>query len=261
MEGKLRFMKEISLGAGKIVMGWFGKGFLVKEKRGRELVTTADEESEEFIIDAIRERYPRIGVVAEESNTREWEREEVFILDPLDGTNNFTYGIPFFCVSIAYQVSEKLQIGVVYDPIHKELFSCIRGRGAHLNEKSINVSNRDGLSKSILATGFPYVRKSKRDSNLPEFAEFLIKARGIRRLGSAALDLCYVACGRFDGFWEKSLNPWDISAGGLLVREAGGRVSNFYENGWDNRKDGIIASNGKIHDEMMVIIERAGRVD
>ncbi len=257
MEKKLRLIKEIAVEAGKILMGWFGKEFEIRSKKGGELVTTADVESEKFIVGALRERYSDIGVIAEESNFKEWEKEELFIVDPLDGSNNFAYGIPFFSISIAYQLKNELILGVVYDPVHKELFTCLKGSGAMLNGKPIKVSAREKLSDSMLATGFPYIRKSKEDSNIPEFSCFLMKTRGLRRLGSAALDLAFVASGRFDGFWEKSLKPWDISAGGLLVLEAGGRVSNFYNNEWDNMKDHIIASNGKIHEEMIEVIKRA----
>ncbi|MCK4421863.1 inositol monophosphatase [candidate division WOR-3 bacterium] len=256
IEEKLHFIEAISRKAGGILMGYFRRYFEVRDKTGSELVTTADHKSERVLIMALKERFPGATVIAEESNLKGFEEDEVFIVDPLDGTNNFVYGIPFFCVSIAYQVNHKLLIGVVNDPIHKELFSCIRGKGAWLNGESIHVSKRDSLSNAILATGFPYIRISKEDSNLPEFAEFLMATRGIRRLGSAALDLCYVACGRLDGFWEKGLKTWDISAGGLLVLESGGAVTNFYESKWDHGKDHIIASNGKIHDEMMRIIER-----
>ncbi|MCK4322789.1 inositol monophosphatase [candidate division WOR-3 bacterium] len=255
MDEKLGFLKEVSNEAGKILLGCFGKPFEIKGKAGSELVTTADIKSEEFIITALRRRYPDIGVIAEESNSREWEKKEVFIVDPLDGTHNFAYGIPFFSISIAYKINREIILGIVYDPIHKELFSCIKGSGAWLNEEQIKVSDRENLNDSILATGFPYIREDIKDSNIPEFSKFLMRTRGLRRLGSAALDLAYVACGRLDGFWEKHIKLWDISAGGLLVLEAGGRVSNFYNNDWDNRKDNIVASNGKIHREMIRIIK------
>ncbi len=261
MNDKLHFLKDIAINAGSILTTLFRKEFDIEGKQGRELVTTADRKSEEFIISSIRKKYPEAGVVAEESNLKEWERNEVFIVDPLDGTNNFSYGIPFFCVSLAYELEGNLKIGVIYDPIHKELFSAQKGRGAKLNGNPISVSNRDKLIDSILATGFPYIRRLREYSKISEFSKFLMEARGIRRFGSAALDLAYVACGRLDGFWEKKLKPWDISAGGLLVREAGGRVSNFYKLEWNYRKDHIIASNGKIHSEMLKIIKRAKRVD
>ena len=257
MNRKLQFMKEISIEAGKILLYWFRKDFEVKSKAGSELVTTADNESEEFIIETIGEKYPETSVIAEESNSGECGKEEVFIVDPLDGTNNFAYGIPFFCVSIAYQLKNEIILGVINDPFNEELFSCSKGEGAWLNEEPIKVSSREKLNDSILATGFPYTRELKEDSNIPEFIDFLMKTRGLRRFGSAALDLAFVASGRIDGFWEKSLKPWDISAGGLLVLEAGGRVSNFYNEEWDNKIDNIIASNGKIHEEMIDVIKGA----
>lgn len=260
MEQKLIFeisksLENISRTAGKILLNFFREHFEVKDKKGSELVTTADIKSEEYIIKELKKRYPHIDVIAEESSSKDVEKNNMFLIDPLDGTHNFAYGIPFFCVSIALQLEGEIVIGVVYDPVHKELFSCVKNRGTYLNGKKIKVSERIRLKDSILATGFPYIRKSKDNSNIPEFSEFLMKTRGLRRLGSAALDLAYVACGRLDGFWEKYLNPWDIAAGGILVIEAGGKVTNFSNCNWDVKKDNIIASNGKIHNEMFGIIK------
>lgn len=251
---KLKFLQNISRKAGEILLKWFRGNFDVQSKEGNELLTTADKESEEYIIKAIKRRYPEVKIIAEETENIDWESKEAFIIDPLDGTNNFSSGIPIFCVSIAYRSEGNLTIGVVYDPVHKELFYAEKGKKAFLNGTPISVSERNKLSESILATGFPYVRNTKEDSNVPELSAFLMKARGLRRLGSAALDLCYVACGRLDGYWEKRLKIWDISAGGLIVQEAGGKVTNFYKNNWDHMKDNILASNEKIHPEMEKVI-------
>jgi myo-inositol-1(or 4)-monophosphatase len=248
-------LEDISRTAGKILLNFFRENIEIKSKKGSELVTTADIKSEEYIIKELEERYPHIGILAEESNSKDVENNNIFLIDPLDGTHNFAYGIPFFCISIALQLEGEVVIGVVYDPIHEELFSCVKNCGAYLNGKTIRVSERIRLNDSILATGFPYIREFKDNSNIPEFSEFLMKTRGLRRLGSAALDLAYVACGRLDGFWEKYLNPWDIAAGGILVIEAGGKVTNFCSSNWDVKKDNIIASNGKIHNEMIEIIK------
>lgn len=249
------FLKNISIDAGKILMKKFRKKIAIMDKEGKELVSSADHESESYIVDSINKAYPDAKIIAEERESSKTDSDTTFIIDPLDGTHNFLYGIPVFCVSIAFKEDAELRTAVIYDPVHNELFSAIKGSGAYLNNKKIKVSATSNLSKSILATGFPYARTKKRNSNLPEFSSFLFKVRGIRRLGSAALDLCYVACGRLDGFWEKGLKAWDISAGGLIVKEAGGKVSNFYSNNWDNTRGDIVASNGLIHEQMLDIIK------
>jgi len=253
---KLLFLKNIALEAGKILMKYFRSDFKIENKEGSELLTTADKESEELIISAINKKYPNIEIIAEETNPENKKVKEAFIVDPLDGTNNFSYGIPVFSVSLAYQSNGDLKIGVVYDSVHKELFYAEKGKKAFLNDSAISVSKREKLSNSILATGFPYIKKTEKDSNIPEFSSLLMKTRGIRRLGSAALDLCYVACGRLDGYWEKNLKIWDLSAGGLIVEQAGGKVTNFTGNNWDYMSDNIIASNGLIHSEIQKTINK-----
>ena len=252
---KLLFLKNIVLEAGKTLMKYFRGDFKIENKEGSELLTTADKESEELIISAINKEYPDIEIIAEETNPENRQLKEAFIIDPLDGTNNFSYGIPVFSISLAYQLNGGLKIGVVYDPVHEELFHAEKGKKAFLNDSVISVSKRDKLNDSILATGFPYIKKTEKDSNIPEFSSLLMKARGIRRLGSAALDLCYVACGRLDGYWEKGLKIWDLSAGGLIVEQAGGKVTNFLGNEWDHMCDNIIASNGLIHSEIQKTIK------
>ncbi|MEJ2568594.1 MAG: inositol monophosphatase family protein, partial [candidate division WOR-3 bacterium] len=249
-------LKNIALEAGKILMKYFRSDFEIKNKEGSELLTTADKESEEFIISAVNTEYPDIEIIAEETKPESSKVKEAFIIDPLDGTNNFSYGIPVFSISLAYQSDGNLKIGVVYDPVHKEIFYTEKGEKAFLNDSVISVSKRNKLNDSILATGFPYIKKTEKDSNIPEFSSLLMKARGIRRLGSAALDLCYVACGRLDGYWEKGLKIWDLSAGGLIVEQAGGKVTNFSGNKWDYMSDNIIASNGLIHSEIQKTIKK-----
>jgi myo-inositol-1(or 4)-monophosphatase len=256
IDDKLESMKEVALGAGKILMSLFRGNFEIETKRGSELLTTADKKSEDFIINALVKRYPGIEITAEETKPDAPQEKEAFIVDPLDGTNNFSSGIPIFGVSIAYQKDGDLQVGVVYDPLHKEMFYAEKGGKAFLNGKTISVSKKNKLSDSILATGFPYIKKVEKDCNLPEFVALLMESRGVRRLGSAALDLCYVACGRLDGYWEKYLKVWDVSAGGLIVKEAGGKITNFYEEYWDHTASDIIASNGLIHSEIKKIINK-----
>jgi myo-inositol-1(or 4)-monophosphatase len=256
LDDKLKFMKHVARGAGKILIRLFRGNFEIESKQGSELLTTADKKSEEFIINALMKRYPNIEVTAEETKPDSRQGKETFIVDPLDGTNNFSSGIPVFSVSIAYQVDGDLKIGVVYDPVHKELFYAKKGGKAFLNGTAISVSKKNKLSDSILATGFPYIKKIEKDCNVPEFIALLMRSRGVRRLGSAALDLCYVACGRLDGYWEKHLKVWDVSAGGLIAKEAGGKVTNFYEEYWDYTCGDIIASNGIIHSEIKKIINK-----
>lgn len=253
-DDKLLFLKDIARQAGNILIKLFRGNFEIENKTGSELLTTADKKSEEFIINTLSKEYPEIEIIAEETKPSNWEKEEAFIIDPLDGTNNFSSGIPMFSVSIAYQLEGDVRIGVVYDPLHEELFYAEKDKKAYLNEFPISVSKRSKLKDSILATGFPYIKERKEDSNIPEFSALIMKSRGIRRMGSAALDLCYVACGRFDGFWEKHLKIWDISAGGLIVSEAGGKVTNFFEENWSHKSDNVIASNGIIHTEIQGVI-------
>lgn len=256
LDDKLKFMKHVASGAGKILIRYFRGNFEIESKEGSELLTTADKKSEEFIINTLMKRYPKIEITAEETKPDRRQVKEAFIVDPLDGTNNFASGIPIFSVSLAYQLDGDLKMGVVYDPLHKELFYAEKGKKAFLNGSLISVSKRKTLNDSLLATGFPYIKKIQRDCNVPEFVALLMKSRGIRRLGSAALDLCYVACGRLDGYWEKYLKVWDVCAGGLIVKEAGGKVTNFYEKYWDHTSGDIIASNGIVHSEIKKIINK-----
>lgn len=258
MKVTIESIEEISKKAGNILMKWFRGDLTINSKEGKELVSSADRESEDFIVEALKDKYPDIEVMAEENLSDIWNREELFIVDPLDGTHNFSFGIPFFCVSIAYQRNGEVVIGVIYDPVHDELFSSRKGEGSYLNGEKISVTEREELKETILATGFPYKREKTEESNIPEFSLFLLETRGVRRFGSAALDLAYVSSGRIDGFWEKGLKPWDVSAGGLIVREAGGTVTNYLGKEWDFMKDDILASNGIIHEKMRSIIRKSG---
>jgi myo-inositol-1(or 4)-monophosphatase len=180
-------------------------------------------------------------------------------VDPLDGTTNFAHGFPLFCVSIALEQRRESILGVVYDPMRDELFAAERGGGATLNNRPIRVSATREIGKSLLSTGFPYDITTSRLNNLDHWANFAMHAQALRRVGAAALDLCYVACGRFDGFWELSLNPWDMAAGALIVTEAGGRVTDFQGRSFSNYKPEVIASNGLIHDSMVEVIAIADR--
>ncbi len=253
---------EIAREAGEILRSGQRHPFAVDMKGERDLVTSVDTASEKLILERIRELFPDDRIVAEESApvqpgegtgtcARAW------IVDPLDGTNNFAHGYPFYCVAIAVEEAGELVSGVVYDPIRDELFVAERGGGTTLNGRAVRVSEAVKLGDSIVATGFPYGRSATSENNLQNLNRFILDVRGIRRAGSAALDLAYVACGRLDGFWELGLKIWDVSAGGLLVLEAGGSVSNTDGQGWDHARGDIVASNGRIHGDMLEVLVSA----
>ena len=227
----------------------------VAKKGPIDLVTDADLASEAEIVRTIREVYPDHTIVAEESGTSAGVTDHRWIIDPLDGTVNYAHQIPFFAVSIAYVFRGAAQVGVVLNPLNGELFSAVAGDGAKLNGEAIRVSTESALSESLLATGFPYELDPDFESLGARFFRCLRQARGVRRLGSAALDLCYVACGRFGGYWEDRLQPWDTAAGVLLVQEAGGTVTDFQNRpvGADARE--VLATNGRIHAPMQSLME------
>ena len=230
--------------------------FEIRKKGTIDLVTEVDVAVEKMIRALIAERYPDHDVLGEElGGPGEGERSQYcWICDPLDGTTNFAHGLPLFCSTIALEVDGELRVGAVYDPTRDELFTAIRGGGAFLNGERIRVSTAATLIDSLLVTGFPYSVQEKLDEMLGLFGRFLSKARAVRRLGSAALDMCYVAAGRLDGFWEEGLNAWDIAGGVLIVQEAGGRITSLDGGPFVLRSGRIIASNGLLHDEMRAVI-------
>jgi myo-inositol-1(or 4)-monophosphatase len=230
--------------------------FEIRKKGTIDLVTEVDVAVEKMIRALIAERYPDHDVLGEElGGPGEGERSRYcWICDPLDGTTNFAHGLPLFCSTIALEVDGELRVGAVYDPTRDELFTAIRGGGAFLNGERIRVSTAATLIDSLLVTGFPYSVQEKLDEMLGLFGRFLSKARAVRRLGSAALDMCYVAAGRLDGFWEEGLNAWDIAGGVLIVQEAGGRITSLDGGPFVLRSGRIIASNGLLHDEMRAVI-------
>lgn len=204
-----------------------GKVRDIKFKAKNSLVTEVDKLSEDLIISIIKDSFPSHDIFAEESGRHSSGSEYLWLIDPLDGTTNYAHAYPFFSVSIALEVRGVLEVGLVYDPVKDELFTAERGKGALLNGRPIGVSNAARVEESHLCTGFVHEDEWMVEENIIHFADFIRRARAVRRDGSAALDLCYVACGRFDGFWELGLNPWDTAAGVLIVGEAGGRVSLF----------------------------------
>ena len=253
----LNFATQIARDAGNLLVQRLGVA-KVTNKGDINLVTEADIAAENLIIERIRSHYPQHGILAEESGETvmvggkrsDWK----WIIDPLDGTTNYAHGYPCFCVSIALERAGQLEVGVVYDPMRDEMFAAERGRGATLNERKIRVSSVEELSGAMLCTGFPYNVRERPDF-ARDFTNFTMNAQAVRRDGSAALDLAYVACGRFDGFWEDGLSPWDIAAGALLIAEARGRISNFNDQPLDIYNEQVLASNGLIHEAMMRVLK------
>src|SRR5512138_157143 len=219
-------IERLAREAGAILLAGYNKEHHVRYKGVIDLVTEVDHQSEAFLLGEVRKQFPDHHIFAEESGIIQGNDEHIWYIDPLDGTVNYAHHIPIFCVSIAYASKGNLQLGAVYDPLRDEMFSAERGKGATLNGKPLQVSSASELQRSLLVTGFPYNAWDTAQDNFANFVHFGKLTQGVRRLGSAALDLCYVAAGRFDGFWEMSLNAWDVAAGGLIAREAGARVTN-----------------------------------
>jgi myo-inositol-1(or 4)-monophosphatase len=218
------------------------------------LVTEMDARAEALIVDRLLGAFPDDAILAEERGAQAGRSGRRWIIDPLDGTTNYAHGLPIFGVSIALAVGGRVQLGVVYDPSQRELFVAERGAGAFCNDTRLTVSTATTLDASLLATGFPYDIRVKEDNNLREYAAFAVRARGVRRLGSAVLYLAWLAAGRFDGYWELRLGPWDVAAGGLMVEEAGGRLTAITGGPLDLEAPTVIASNGRIHDAMLAVL-------
>ena len=248
---------EAAREAGIFLLENVGKVKNIERKIGQEtnLVTEIDKQSEALIIKKIRHHFPDHAILGEESGAHEQKSEYRWIIDPLDGTTNYTHGLPIFCVTIGIEHQGEIIAGAIYDPNRDELYTAEKGKGAFLNGKRIYVSTVDSLINSLLVTGFPYNVKENPENVIEHFVNFLPKAQGVRRLGSAALDLAYVACGRFDGYWEIFLQPWDKAAGILLVQEAGGVVTNFTNDAKDIiYNPNTLATNGMIHTKMLGMI-------
>jgi len=241
--------------AGKLLLEYAQSGFHIHHKNPINLVTDADHAAEQLIIGHIRDRFPEHRFLAEEQGRIEQSPSPyLWIIDPLDGTTNFAHGYPAYCVSIGLEYRGHCILGVVFDPSRNELFTAIEGSGAQLNNHPIHVSSTTTLGDSLLVTGFAYDIRETTRNNLDHFAKFALKCQGLRRTGSAALDLCYVAAGRFDGFWEVRLNPWDMAAGSVIVREAQGRLSDFSGTDLSIYGQELVASNGHIHDGMLAVL-------
>jgi len=240
--------------AGNVLLAKLGSELEIRHKGIVDLVTDADRMAEETIVGKLRESFPDHDILAEEQDYGRRNSPCRWIIDPLDGTTNYAHGFPWFAVSIALEIESEVVCGVVYQPCTDEMFCAVRGGGAALNGKSLEISGVASLDQALLATGFPYDRKTSEINNYDHFIHFMQAAQACRRPGVASLDLASVAAGRFDGFWEMKLKPWDIAAGLLLVIEAGGRVTDFDGSEADIYGSRILASNGRIHESMQAIL-------
>lgn len=255
---KNRFKKtaiDAAKKAGLLLKKNIYKAHRIKFKGVIDIVTEMDKKAEDVIMETIKNAFPEHGILTEESAEQKTDSKYRWIIDPLDGTTNYSHGFPVFCVSIALEKQGEIILGVVYNPMLNELFTAEKGRGAYLNNKKIKVSHIKELTKSLLATGFPYDIRTSEQNNIANFANFAVSAQAIRRAGSAALDMCYVACGRFDGFWELKLKPWDTAAAMLIINEAGGMVSDFNGKPFSFYSGETLASNGLIHAEMINVLQ------
>jgi myo-inositol-1(or 4)-monophosphatase len=249
----------IAMEAGSLVHGFYESGVATEYKGEADLVTEADRASERLIVERLHSRFPSHGVFGEEGSRGQMESEYRWYIDPIDGTTNFAHRYPVFCVSLGLESRPpdlpanqdgEIVAAVIYDPTRKELFVAEKGQGAYLNGRRIQVSRTASLGESLLATGFPS-RKRHQNPNIHFYQEITMRSHGVRRAGSAALDLAYTACGRFDGFWEFNLNPWDTAAGCLLVTEAGGTLTCFAGSPFQLTSHEILATNGRIHNELV----------
>jgi myo-inositol-1(or 4)-monophosphatase len=245
---------EIAREAGGLLLQHFRQPLEIAYKSRSDLVTEADRKSEALIVERLRSHFPGHAIVAEEGGGQKTDSDYCWYVDPLDGTTNFAHGFPIFCVTLGLACHAEVVAGVVYDPTRDELFTTERGSGAFLNGQRLRVSSRQDLAECLVATGFPPFA-TNHDLNVEFYFRFTQLTHGIRRAGSAALDLCSVAAGRYDGFWELKLNPWDKAAGSLLVTEAGGRMSGITGKPFDLLGDDVFASNGLVHEQMIRIFK------
>ncbi len=259
MDEFLELAIEAATSAGKVLREGLNRIGWVKHKGEINLVTEMDVKSEELIKEKIHRAYPDHQILAEESDVPRKEAAFRWIIDPLDGTTNYAHGLPAFSVSVALEIEGVVELGAVYDPTRDELFTGRRGGGATMNGSRIEVSKTDDLTDSLLATGFPYDLRTSDVNNTDHWSAMLPRAQALRRIGSAALDLCYTAMSRFDGYWELKLFPWDVAAGTLFVEEAGGRVTHLGGEPLSIYSREVVASNGRIHSQMVEILSKGKR--
>jgi len=246
---------EAARKSAQILRSRFGNISRIRKKENAEIVTEADTESEDVIVSSIHAEFPDHVILSEECGLITGASDYKWIVDPLDGTVNFAHQIPIFSISIALAVRDTVVLGIILDPLKNELYSAVNRQGAQLNGEPIQVSATRTIAESLLVTGFPYNVREIFESVMVRYGSCLKASRGMRRLGSAALDLCYVACGRFEGFWEQNLKPWDSAAGALMVSEAGGRVTTFSDLPYTVEQPEILATNGLIHKEMLGLLK------
>lgn len=257
MQLTLSYVENLARQAGEILRAGYNKEHQVGYKGVIDLVTEIDHQSEKFLLDEVRRDFPEHHIFSEESGIIQGNADAVWYIDPLDGTVNYAHHVPIFCVSIAYASRGVLTLGAVYDPMRDEMFLAERGKGAHLNGHRLHASSATELQRSLLVTGFPYNAWNTPQDNFANFVKFGKLTQGVRRLGSAALDLCYVAAGRFDGFWEMSLNPWDVAAGGLMCEEAEASITNIRgEADYISPPQSVIACAPGIHARMLEELHR-----
>jgi myo-inositol-1(or 4)-monophosphatase len=246
---------ELARAAGELLRGeLLGPRRIAYKGSPTNLVTEMDARVETLVVEHLLTAFPDDAILAEERGARAGRSGRRWIVDPLDGTTNYAHGLPLYAVSIALEVAGRVRLGVVYDPSQRELFVAERGAGAVCNDAPLAVSSTAALDASLLATGFPYDIRVNADNNLREYAAFATRSRGVRRLGSAVLYLAWLAAGRFDGYWELRLGPWDVAAAGLMVEEAGGRVTALDGGPLDLEAPTVVASNGRIHDGMLAVL-------
>lgn len=255
-EKELAVAREAATESGRLLRDMFGNVSRIIKKGEIDLVTEADLQSEKIILEILSRNFPRDTILTEESGIHNKLPERTWIVDPLDGTTNFAHNFPFFAVSIALEVKGMPVLGIVNNPYFEEKFEAVKDNGAFLNQDPIKVSTTNELRNSLLATGFPYNIYKDPDTVLDLLKEMIVAAQGVRRPGSAAIDLCYVAAGRLDGFWEQDLMPWDTAAGNLIVSEAGGTVSDYHGNPYTPFKKSIIASNSHIHEKIINTLKK-----
>ncbi len=247
---------EIIVKTGEHIYQISGRRKYISYKGAVNLVTQFDHIAQSMIVNYLKKNFPDYGILSEENVNHYTNKPIKWLLDPLDGTTNFAHNLPIWAISIGLEVDGEIVLGIVYDPTRKELFSAIKGNGAFLNKKRISVSKTKKLGKSLLVTGFPYDIRESKENNLDYFARFCLTAQAVRRLGSAALDLCYTACGRFDGYWEIKLSPWDQAAGSLILKEAGGRITDFKGRPFEIYGKEVLGTNGYIHSQMIKVLNK-----
>lgn len=252
---ELNAAKEIAYQAGDLLQQLAGKAFAVKHKGPVDLVTEADLKAETYIVNELKKRFPQDEILTEEAGGKS-KAERLWIIDPLDGTTNFAHRFPIYAVSIGLLVAGEIKLGVVYEPNLKEMFWALAGEGAYLNKQRIKVSQTKELNNALLATGFPYFLRERPDEVFSYFEAFSLKCQGVRRAGAATVDLCFLACGRLDGFWELGLKPWDTAAASLILKEAGGVLTKLDGSAFDIFFPEVLASNGFIQEQMLTVAQQ-----